>query len=47
MHLLDGHGYLGSFCFGADGAVQYSTRYVETMAKREEHDADVGVKLCL
>jgi 9-cis-beta-carotene 9',10'-cleaving dioxygenase len=39
VHLLDGHGYLGSFRFGADGAVYYSARYVETTAQREEHNA--------
>jgi hypothetical protein len=39
VHLLDGHGYLGSFRFGTNGAAQYSVRYVETTAKREEHDA--------
>ena len=39
VHLLDSHGYLVSFRFGADGAAQYSARYVETTAKQEEHDA--------
>jgi 9-cis-beta-carotene 9',10'-cleaving dioxygenase len=39
VHLLDGHGYLGSFRFGTDSAALYSARYVETTAKREEHDA--------
>ena len=39
VHLLDGHGYLGSFRFGADSAAYYSAWYVETTAKREEHDA--------
>ena len=38
VHLLDGHGYLGSFRFGADSAAYYSAWYVETTAKREEHD---------
>jgi len=40
VHPLDGHGYLRSFRFGSDGApARYSARYVETAAKREEHDA--------
>ncbi|CAD6262814.1 unnamed protein product [Miscanthus lutarioriparius] len=46
VHPLDGHGYLRSFRFGgADDGVEatahYSARYVETAAKREEHD-DAG-----
>lgn len=39
VHPLDGHGYLRSFRFDASGAAHYSARYVETAAKREEHDA--------
>ncbi|TKW05825.1 hypothetical protein SEVIR_7G201400v4 [Setaria viridis] len=44
VHPLDGHGYLRAFHFGgggADGAAaaQYSARYVETAAKREEQGA--------
>lgn len=39
VHPLDGHGYLRAFRFGADGAARYSARFVETAAKREEHDA--------
>ncbi|RLM65264.1 carotenoid cleavage dioxygenase [Panicum miliaceum] len=38
VHPLDGHGYLRAFRFGGGGA-RYSARYVETAAKREEHDA--------
>ena len=38
VHPLDGHGYLRAFRFGGAGA-SYSARYVETAAKREEHDA--------
>lgn len=39
VHSLDSHGYLCSFRFGADGAVHYSARYVETVTRQEEHDA--------
>ncbi|GJN26810.1 hypothetical protein PR202_gb14770 [Eleusine coracana subsp. coracana] len=40
VHPLDGHGYLRAFRFDATSrAVHYSARYVETAAKREEHDA--------
>nr|CAB3485330.1 unnamed protein product [Digitaria exilis] len=42
VHPLDGHGYLRAFRFsGGNGAAaaHYSARYVETAAKREEHEA--------
>ncbi|KAL6903811.1 hypothetical protein ACP4OV_004624 [Aristida adscensionis] len=38
VHPLDGHGYLRAFRFLPDRTVHYSARYVETAAKREEHE---------
>lgn len=41
VHPLDGHGYLRAFRFdAASHTVHYSARYVETAAKREEHDVN-------